>query len=88
MIGRLENNELERLWKEAAPPNSKHNPTICLEGLMKTHVRPLRITGVRAEKGTRDLLNMMQECYPFYRDTRPTGRQVYIRKTDIMNRPK
>jgi hypothetical protein len=50
---------------------------------MKIHVKPLRNAGVRAEKGTRDLLNMMQECYPLYRDIRPTGRQVYIRETGL-----
>jgi hypothetical protein len=57
-------------------------------GTDENHVNPLRNAGVQAKKRTRGLLNMMQEYYQLYYDIRPTGREVYIRKADIMNRPK
>jgi hypothetical protein len=36
MRGREVNNKLERMWKEAAMPNLKHYPDICLGELRKT----------------------------------------------------
>jgi hypothetical protein len=35
MLGRLVNNELERLWKEAVMTQSRDSPIICLEELRK-----------------------------------------------------
>jgi hypothetical protein len=36
VVGRLINNELERIWKEAVFALSRHYPEICLEGMRKT----------------------------------------------------
>jgi hypothetical protein len=36
MLGRMVNNELERIWKEAVMAQSRDSPFICLEELRKT----------------------------------------------------
>jgi hypothetical protein len=53
MIGRLVNNELERMWKEglgiAYCANLKNCPGIVLVGLRKTTKSSVRISGLVAE---------------------------------------
>jgi hypothetical protein len=66
------NNELERIWKEAAWVLSWYNPAICLLGLRKTTKISVRVADIRTEYSNREHskyksisspLHWLRRCY-------------------------